>query len=96
MLFTSRALILKAKHISSEEATLTDEHIKMLERWTPKFQAADPSKQEKIINEAADRIKSTWGEGTGFDIDLVARVRGLSVSLGYSQMCLACSRASIF
>ena len=37
MLFTSRALILKAKHISGEEATLTDKHIKMLERWTPKF-----------------------------------------------------------
>ena len=96
MLFTSRALILKAKHISSEKAALTDEHIKMLKRWTLKFQAADLSKQEKIINKAADCIKSIWEEGTGFDIDLVARIRGLSVSLGYSQTCLACLRASIF
>ena len=91
MLFTSQALILKAKHISSEEAMLTDKHIKMLERWTPKFRAADSSKWEKIINKAADHIKSTWGEGTSFDIDLVARVHRLSVLLGYYQTCLACS-----
>ena len=78
-LFTSWALILKEKHISSREIVLIDKHISLLERWTPKFQAADPKKWDKIINEAADRIKSAWTDGPDFDRDVVIRVCGLSV-----------------
>jgi len=44
-----------------------DECISMLERYIPKFRAADPNSWENIVEEAADHIKSTWTEDTEFD-----------------------------
>lgn len=67
----------------------------MLERWIPKFRAADPDAREKIVKIAADRMKSAWTEEMEFDEDAVINVRDLSTILGYSQSSLAYSRTSV-
>lgn len=68
---------------------LTDEHMSMLERCTPKFLAADANDQEKMIKNAADHIKRTWSEDTEFDRDSVMGVCDLSAISGHSHIFLA-------
>ena len=59
--------------ISSEELVLTGFHMSMLERNAAKFQAADTSCWEQIIQDAANKIKDTWIEGVEFDRDAVIK-----------------------
>jgi hypothetical protein len=89
-------LQLKVQYVSSQEITLTDEHISMLEQWTPKFRAADLSHREKMINKAANYIESTWAESMEFDRDAVTGVRDLSAKLGYPKIFLAHSPVSVW
>ena len=61
---------------------LADEDIKMLERWGIRFRAANVNRWEKMIKEAADRIKRSWTEDVEFDRGKVIAVRRLSTRLG--------------
>lgn len=63
----------------------------MLKRCINKFRKADPKNREKIVNKAAESIKSLWTGNIEFDEDIVKNVRGLSIKLNYSQMFLAYS-----
>ena len=60
--------------VSSEEIVLADGYISMLERYIPKFRAANTSRRENIIEEAADQIKGTWTEDIEFDRDTIINV----------------------
>jgi len=83
-LFTHYALQLKAQSVSSQEIVLADGYISMLERYIPKFRAADTKCQKDMVEEAADRIKATWTEDTEFDRDTVISVCGFPATLCYS------------
>lgn len=50
----------------------------MLERWSPKFRAADADLREELIEEAADKIKNAWRENVEFDRGAVISVCRLS------------------
>jgi len=69
------------QYFSRQDISLTDEHISMLEKCMPKFRAADTKLREKIVQQAADRIKRTWKEGMEFDRDTVLSVCKLSAQL---------------
>ena len=68
----------------------------MLEGLIPKFRAADPDAQERMVKKAANCIKSTWTEEMEFDKDVVISVHDLSTELGYSQSSLAYSQTSVW
>lgn len=53
---------------------LTDHHMSILEKWIPKFRAADTNGHEKLVKEAAECIKSTWTDNSEFDRDAVISV----------------------
>ena len=55
---------MKEKLAHSEEIVLTAYHIGILTRQLPNFLAANTNQQEKIVQEAADKIKRMW---TGVD-----------------------------
>ena len=65
----------------SQEIALTDEQIRMLDRYITKFRAADPNLRERIVEEAADSIENTWAEDPEFDRDAVTNVRESSVTV---------------
>ena len=54
----------------------------MLERWGVRFRAANANRREKMIKEAADRIKRSWTEDVEFNRGKVIAVRRLSTRLG--------------
>ncbi len=68
----------------------------MLERWTPKFRAADLNHREKMVNKAADYIESTWMESIEFNRDVVTSVHDLSAKLGYPKIFLVHLPASVW
>ena len=57
-------LQLKEKCTHSKEIVMTAYHIGILTRQLPNFMVADTNQQEKIVQEAVDKIKSMW---TGID-----------------------------
>lgn len=60
-----------------------DRHIKILERYIPKFRAANTNLREKIIEKAANSIERAWGEDVEFDRDAVINVCEFSVTVKY-------------
>lgn len=79
--------------LSSQKIALAYEHIRILDRRLGKFKAADIETREEIIEDAADRIKSTWTYGAEFNRDAVISVRELpsTGTLDHSQIFLAYS-----
>jgi hypothetical protein len=73
---------------------LTDEYINVLERRASKFISSNTNKREKIVEEAANTIKSIWTEDIEFDRDAVINVCDLSAKLGHSHIFLAYSPTS--
>ena len=69
---------IKAQHVSSQEIELTDHQMSILKGHVAKFRAADTSHREKIITEAAGKLKNAWREGMVFDSEAVISVRELS------------------
>jgi hypothetical protein len=61
----------------------------MLEKWAPKFRAANTNRRDAIVEEAADGIKRMWTEDTEFDRDRVISVCKLSAKLCYSHISIA-------
>lgn len=95
MQFIHSALQLKAQCASSREIALTDEHMSLLGNLVSKFRAARTNGREKLVEEAAGLIKSTWTEDAGFDRDEVIKVCDLSAKLGYSHVFLAYPRVPV-
>jgi len=77
--------------MSSQKIALAYEHICMLDRRLHEFKAADIETWEEIIEDAANRIKSTWTNGAKFNRDAVISVCGLPSTLDHSQIFLAYS-----
>ena len=83
-------LQLKEKFTHSEEIALIAYHIGILTRQLPNFLAADTNQQEKIVQEAADKIKRIW-TGVDFPRGIFIKVCKLSAKHKFSnsQMFLA-------
>jgi hypothetical protein len=77
--------------MSSQEFVLTSVHMSILRRYIPKFRTANPTSREKMVEEAADNIRSTWTEDAEFDRAAAISVCKLSAKLGYSQIFLVSS-----
>lgn len=69
---------IKVQSVSSQETELTDHQISILRKHVPKFRAADTTHREKIITEAAGKLKDAWREGVEFDSEVVISVCELS------------------
>jgi hypothetical protein len=65
---------------------LTEQHITMLESLTAKFRAVGTNRREKIVENAADHIKSSWAEDMEFDREAVINVCGRSAKLDRSHI----------
>jgi hypothetical protein len=61
----------------------------MLESLTAKFRAVGTNRREKIVEKAAEHIKSSWAEDMEFDREAVINVCGLSAKLDHSHISLA-------
>ena len=64
----------------------------MLDRSGAQFRAANPTKWEKMIIEAANHVEETWSESVEFNRAAVISVHDLSAKLGYSHLSIAYSR----
>jgi len=87
---------LKARRAFDRQIVLTDEHINVLEWKASKFLSSNTNKQEKIVEEAANTIKSIWTEDIEFDRDTVINICELSTKLGHSYILLAYSPTSVW
>ena len=76
----------------SQNIALTDEHVEMLDRSGAQFRAANPTKREKMIIEAANHVEETWSESVEFNRAAIISVRDLSAKLGYSHLSIAYSQ----
>jgi hypothetical protein len=65
---------IKVQCISSQEIELTDQQTSILRRHVTKFRAADTNSREKIIKEAAGKLKNAWREDVEFDSEVVISV----------------------
>lgn len=70
--------------MSSQEIVLTDQHINLLERYIPKFRAADTNFRERIVEEAADTIERAWREDVEFDRDVIINVCEFLITVKYA------------
>ena len=68
----------------------------ILERYAPKFQAANGKHQEKMVRKVANKIERAWTEDVEFDRDTVISVSNLSAKLDYSQIFLAYLQAPVW
>jgi hypothetical protein len=59
----------------SQEITLTEEHIKILQGRVSKFREAQPSLRQKMIQDAADTINRTRMAEEEFDRETLIDVR---------------------
>jgi hypothetical protein len=66
---------IKPHSVSSQEFELTDHQTSILRRHVARFRAADTNRREKIITEAAGKLKNDWREGVEFDNEVVISVR---------------------
>jgi hypothetical protein len=69
---------IKVQCISSHEIELSDHQMSILRGHVAKFRAVDTNSREKIIKEAAGKLKNTWREGVEFDSEVVISVCELS------------------
>jgi hypothetical protein len=83
------------KCASSQETALTEENIRILDRWVPKFRGANLNRREKIVEEIADRIESRRAEGIELGRDTLIDVCDFSAKLDNSHTFLAYSRISV-
>jgi hypothetical protein len=65
---------IKAQCVSSQESELTDHQMSILRGHIAKFRAADADCREKIIKEAAGKLKNNWRESVEFDSEVVISV----------------------